>query len=482
MRLGRMLTLADLLSELAPGVAAAGAVDIPIHQVYIDSRQVVANSLFVALKGEHHDGHAFVESAFDAGATVALVERAIDGVTILDTVEDCVPRRIVPPVAVLVPDSLSALQRLARARRLGMPDLRVVGVTGSVGKTTTKEAIASVLSQRYKTLKNAGNLNNEIGLPLTLMALEDAHEVAVLEMGMYALGEIALLCNLAGPQVGVVTNVGPTHLERLGTIDHVAQAKAELIMALPKSGVAILNGDDPRVWAMRGKAQARVLTFGLGENNDIRGVQITSEGLDGTTFVAECKALDQWGVPSAEQPLRLAALGHHAVMAALAAVAVGLVEGLGWCEIAQGLATQGQGLRLVAERGPKGVTLLDDTYNASPASCAAALQVLARLPGRHVAVLGDMLELGAYENEGHLEVGGLCGGVVNLLIAVGQRGHLIAEGALGAGLLPSAVHTVSSKEQALKILSEELQPGDTVLVKGSRGMAMETMVEALREC
>lgn len=256
-----VLTLAEVLADLAPSLVVEGADGVTLRDVCIDSRRAGAGFLFVALRGEHRDGHDYVAAAFEAGAAVALVERAVDAGSLIDTVHGRAPRILRAPVAVVVPDSLGALQRLARGRRLAHPDLRVVGVTGSVGKTTAKGAIASVLAQRYATLSSPGNYNNEIGLPLTLMGLKPEHERVVLEMGMYALGEIVLLCDIARPQIGVVTNVGPTHLERLGTLERIAQAKAELPQSLPAEGVAILNGDDPRVRAMRESTKARVVTL-----------------------------------------------------------------------------------------------------------------------------------------------------------------------------------------------------------------------------
>ena len=255
------LNLADLMAELAPSWQVEGAQQIPIRHVCIDSRQAGCGALFVALRGERSDGHEYVGAAFQAGATVALVERPTAEAAVIDTVQRCAPASVEAPVMVVVPDALQALQLVARGLRLARPDLRVVGVTGSVGKTTTKEAIAFVLAQHYRTLKNAGNFNNEIGLPLTLMQLDD-HQYAVLEMGMYTLGEIRTLCALAQPQIGVVTNVGPVHLERLGSVERVADAKAELVEALPEDGVAVLNGDDPLVRGMRARTRASAVTRG----------------------------------------------------------------------------------------------------------------------------------------------------------------------------------------------------------------------------
>jgi len=355
----------------------------------------------------------------------------------------------------------------------------VVGVTGSVGKTTTKEAIASVLGQKYCVLKSEGNHNNEIGLPLTLMSLDDRHSHAVLEMGMYDLGEIALLCRIARPDVGVVTNVLPIHLERLGTIEKIAEAKSELPAALVSGGVAVLNGDDQRVAAMPLEEGVTRLLCGLGENNHVRAIEIENLGLEGVRFTARVSGLQDLAVEDAEYKLQTSTIGRHTVNAALLAVAVGFVEGLSWEQIAAGLLAQGHGLRLVPRTGRDGVRILDDSYNASPASVKAALDVLAEMPGRRVAVLGDMLELGALEETGHRQVGKHCFGRVDYLVAVGSRARLLAEAAIGAGLPTNQVQQVASAVEAVQALADVVQTGDVVLVKGSHSVGLEICVEAL---
>jgi len=331
------------------------------------------------------------------------------------------------------------------------------------------------------TLKSEGNHNNEIGLPLTLASLRAEHHAAVLEMGMYDLGEIAALCRIAQPTIGVVTNVGPAHLERLGTIERIATAKAELVQALPSDGLAVLNGDDARVRAMARQTAARAFTFGLGADNDVRATHVAPLGLRGVRFGVEASAavrpVEQ--APSAELELR--ALGAHAVMGALPAIAIGLAQGLNWTQVAAGLLAQGQGLRLIPVRGRGGTHLLDDAYNASPASMIAALDVLRDLPGRRVAVLGDMLELGAYEEEGHRAVGCDAATAVDVLVTVGTRAEGIARGAREAGLDAAAVRSVASADGAVAVLNELLRPGDMILIKASHSMGLEVVVQALRE-
>jgi UDP-N-acetylmuramoyl-tripeptide--D-alanyl-D-alanine ligase len=474
--------LAELLDALAPGLGSTpGALDVMVRRVCIDSRQASAGSLFVAFKGERVDGHDYVAQAFAAGAVAALVERPVTGGAWIDTGRGEAGGPIVAPVEVIVSDALAALQAWARARRAARPDVMVVGVTGSVGKTTTKEAIAAVLREGMVTLKSEGNHNNEIGLPLTLMELEPHHQCAVLEMGMYALGEIAALCAIAQPTIGVVTNVGPTHLERLGTIARIATAKEELVRALPEDGWAVLNGDDARVRAMAAATPASVVTYGLEVGNAVRATDVAAQGLEGVTFRAEATSAVRGAGQEPHRDIVLRALGRHAVMAALPAIAIGLVQGLSWEQIQAGLLAQGQGLRLTPRRGRGGTTVFDDAYNASPASMLAALDVLKDLPGRRVAVLGDMLELGAYDAEGHREVGRRAAEAVDVLLTVGVRAQRIAQGARAVGLDASAVRCCYRAGEAMRALEALLRPGDYVLIKASRSMGLEALVDALVE-
>lgn len=455
-----------------------GAENVRLEGVCIDSRQAREGSLFVALPGERTDGHFYVQQAFAAGARAALIQQEVPGVLTLAP-DAPWPGRIQTPIALRVENTLIALQRLAKAHRREYPHLRVIGVTGSVGKTTAKEVIAALLQQRFVTLKNEGNANNEIGLPLTLLTLTPHHERAVLEMAMYALGEIALLCDLAQPILGVVTNVGPTHLERLGSIERIAQAKAELVQALPPEGLAILNGDDPRVRAMGALTRAPSITFGLGPENDLRALNVQTLGLEGIAFEIEIRT-ERFPTAPRRASLRTPLLGRHAVMPALAAIAVGLAEGLDWATISRGLEQMSTGPRLVPKHLQNGILLLDDTYNASPASCQAALDLLSSITGRHIAVLGDMLELGEYEERAHREVGAMCAAHrVARLITVGERARWVAEGAREAGLPAENILKTSTNQEALALLKEIVREGDIVLIKGSRGMAMEEIVRAL---
>lgn len=469
------LTLGDLWNALGTGPwPAQQTADLAFADVVVDSRLAVQDSLFVALRGEETDGHLFVGDAFRRGARAALVERRVDDCAKLVDVRGELqsPLTVAESICFLVPDALKGLQCLAAHWRRQHAQCRVVGITGSVGKTTTKELIASVLSRQYTTLKSLGNYNNEIGLPLTMLRIHPGVRWVVQEMGMYALGEIAELAEIAVPEIGVVTNVGPTHLERLGAIDSIAQAKAELVQALPPDGLAVLNGDDERVRDMATLTSAkRVLFYGLQPHNDLWADKVETRGLEGLWMRFH------YGDQSVHA--RLPILGRHSAYGALAAAAVGLSLGLAWEEIILGLRDETAQLRLMVVPGMRGTTIVDDTYNASPDSTAAALNLLAELNGRKVAVLGDMLELGSYEVEGHQLVGRRAADVVSILVTVGDLGRLIAEEALKVGMPTSAVHTVEDNDAAVRVLDRVLAEGDLVLVKGSRGMAMENVVAEL---
>ncbi|MBT4511890.1 MAG: UDP-N-acetylmuramoyl-tripeptide--D-alanyl-D-alanine ligase, partial [Chloroflexi bacterium] len=344
-----MLTLADILHALVD--QRPEWAKMVITDAVVDSRQVIPGALFVAMPGEHVDGHDFVRNAFNQGASIALVQRDLSAeVSTLDLRSDqkadlsSTPKI---PLALRVENTLSALQKIAKYWRQ-QQDIRVIGITGSVGKSTTKELVATVLEQRFSTLKNAGNLNNEIGLPLTLLRLSPGHRRAVLEMGLYVPGEIALLCDLAQPQVGVITNVGTVHAERAGSQEAIAQGKAELIEALPPApdGVAILNYDDLWVREMAEKTQARVFYYGLDPQADLWADQVEGLGLDGIRFRLHYR--------NEVLHLRVPLIGRHSVHTALRAAAVGLIEGLSWQEIIGGLRSGHTQLRLVAVRTSSG--------------------------------------------------------------------------------------------------------------------------------
>ena len=483
-----MLTLADVLEALTG--TRIEAATLVINEAAIDSRQVIPGAMFVALPGERTDGHNFVGEAFKNGAGLALIEHDLPPelarqFPIFDVrsprqhgnsglAEITLPSNLIngKPLCLRVESTLEALQSIAGFYRRKQ-HLRVIGITGSVGKSTTKELVAQVLAQRYCTLKNAGNLNNEIGLPLTLLRLTPGHQRAVLEMGFYVPGEIALLCHLAQPSVGVLTNIGTVHAERAGSQEMIARGKAELVQALPPDGVAILNYDDPWVRPMAQQTHARILYYGMSPEADLWADQVESMGLEGIRF--------RMHFQNEVLHLRVPLIGQHSVHTALRAAAVGLVENLTWGEIIDGLRQAHAQLRLVAVRARSGALLLDDSYNASPESTLAALNLLNELEGRRVAVLGEMLELGPYERQGHEIVGARAAEVSHRLVVVGERARIIAEAALRAGLAQRAITWVSGVPEAIQLLNQELNEGDVVLIKGSHGLRMDRIVNALEE-
>jgi UDP-N-acetylmuramoyl-tripeptide--D-alanyl-D-alanine ligase len=451
------LTAAEIAT--VTGGRLVRASDRPIRGGAVDSRQVEPGALFAALPGDRTDGHLFVGDAIAAGAAAVLVREASPAIVAAAEANDV--------AVVVVPDTLLALHAVAAAWRTRFSPL-VVGVTGSIAKTSTKEAIATVLAGRFTVLKSEGNQNNEVGLPLTVLRMAPEHEVAVLEMGMYVGGEIAQLAAIGKPHIGVVTSVRGVHLSRIGTIEAVERAKGELIEALPSDGTAVLNADDPRVLRMRRRTAARALTYGFAARADVRAEEIVSAGLAGMRFVLVA--------PAGRVEISTPALGRHGVHNGLAAAAVGLAAGLDLQAIETGLRRGWQAEhRDQIVRAP-GLTILDDSYNASPASMLAALELLATLPGRHVAVLGEMLELGEAHARGHLEVGRAAARQADLVVVVGQGAAGIARGASALG---EAVVAVADREAALAVLRERLRPGDAVLVKGSRGAALESIVESL---
>jgi UDP-N-acetylmuramoyl-tripeptide--D-alanyl-D-alanine ligase len=490
-------TLWQALTGELPPLALA---PLPIQRAVLDSRDARPGDLFAALAGENTDGHNFLESVMASGARAIISEdRGLDiaearGVAIIDCrtgrteQRPTFPENAVQgePLVYIVDDAVDALQRLGGFQRMHRcrSDLRVIGITGSVGKTTTKEVAAAVLRQRFNVYHSPGNLNSDEGLPLALMGLGDEYEYSVLEMGMTYLGEIQRLSELARPQVGVITNIAPVHLSRLGSIERIQQAKAELVRALPhadEGGTAILNWDDPLVREMTDWTEARVFRYGLTSDADLWADQIESAGMDGIHFRFHHQPRSGASVETLH--VRVPLLGRHSVHTALRAAAVGLVEGLSWAEIVAGLQDLPSQLRLVVIPGINGSTIIDDTYNASPASTIAALNLLADLApdsgGRRVAVLGDMRELGNMTDDGHKMVGRRAAGVVDLLVTVGELGRCIADEAMVAGLSQEKLEVMSNADEAIALLSEQLQPDDMVLVKGSRAVGMEQIVAAL---
>jgi UDP-N-acetylmuramoyl-tripeptide--D-alanyl-D-alanine ligase len=454
---------------LAAGGRVVRASPLPIVGGAVDSRRVRAGNCFFALPGERTDGHEFLVQAKAAGAAALVVSRRLD-----DELLERLWSDGEGPSIVAVEDGLRALQAAGRAWRRRFSPL-VVGVTGSLAKTSTKEQVAEVMSERWNVLRNEGNENNEIGLPLTLLRLAPKHEAAVLEMGMYVPGDIAHLAALAEPRIGVVTAVRGTHLSRAGSLDAIERGKRELVEALPSGGTAVLNADDPRVARMAGSLPAgvHVLRYGFTEAADVTAMDVESRGVAGMRYVLRAGGEEL----AVESP----ALGRHSVHNGLAAAAVGIAAGLDIATIAHGLTRP---LRLahrstLLELGEW--RILDDTYNAAPDSMVAALDLLATLPGRRIAVLGEMLELGDAAREAHRAVGAHAAARTDRLIAVGSTAPDYVAGASTAGMAPASISGVADVDAALAVLLRDLRPGDVVLLKGSRGAALDVLVDKLRD-
>ena len=470
-----MLTLADALEAITTFRPQAVSV---ITEAVIDSRQTIPGSLFVATPGEKVDGHDYIADAFKKGASFALIQRDVDAsfrtfdLRTVTSADSYLGFDLTSPLCLRVDNTVSALQLIARFWRRQL-DLRVIGITGSVGKSTTKEMVAEVLNTRYRTLKSPGNLNNEIGLPMTMTRLSSGYQHAVMEMGFYVPGEIAFLCDIALPQIGVVTNIGTVHAERAGSQEAIARGKAELVQALPPApeGVAILNFDDPWVRQMEEKTKARVFFYGLSPEAHLWADKVEGLGLEGIRF--------RMHYQGETLHVRIPLIGRHSVHTALRAAAVGLVEGMNWQEILEGLSQGHTQLRLVAVRSEGGALILDDTYNASPESMLAALNLLDELDGRKVAVLGDMLELGPYERGGHEMVGLRAGQVANVLLTLGERAHFIAEAARRGNGKKKTIVEFDEFEPLLEWLKNNLTSKDVVLIKGSHGLRMDRITSAL---
>lgn len=443
------------------GCLLQGSPEAEVSGISIDSRTAMPGQLFFALPGSRTDGHLHVGEAMDRGAAAVISAQ--------------LPAAVDRPL-IMVADTLQALQDLAgHYRRLFSAP--VVAVTGSTGKTTTKDLIAGVLGTGFRVLKTEGNQNNEIGLPLTLLRLDRGCGAVVLELAMRGRGEIAALCRLSRPDIGVITNIGKTHMERLGSQREIAAAKGELLEALPPGGCAVLNGEDPWQRRLARRCKCEVIFYGRAGRYTVNARQITVQGLRGVEFLLH--------TPQGEAPVRLPLPGRHNVSNALAAAAVGHRLGLLPEQIAGGLeAASLTGMRLEIRQGIRGSTVIDDTYNASPASVRAALQLLAEAPGRGraIVVLGDMYELGAGAAAEHRSVGEYAAELnLDHLSTVGELAREIALGARAAGLPGQRISVFADKPEAIAFMRDYVRSGDVILIKGSRGARMEEIVASLVE-
>ncbi|HEY7625052.1 MAG TPA: UDP-N-acetylmuramoyl-tripeptide--D-alanyl-D-alanine ligase [Candidatus Limnocylindria bacterium] len=421
-----------------------------------DSRIVEPGAVFFALR-DQRDGHDFVADAFARGAGAAVVERPI-------------PDLPDAALVVQVPDVHIALRRIADQLRDAHP-IPAVGITGNVGKTTTKEAAAAALGARYRVLRTEASFNNEIGVPLTFLGIEPSHEVAVIELGFYVPGEIADLCKLVRPRVGVITRIPdvPVHFSRTPSVEAIALGKAELIEALPEDGLALLNADDPRVRALAPRTKARVTLFGEADDAALRASDVRANGIDGLRFTAHADGR------TAE--VRLPLPGRHLVTSALAAIGAATALGVPLDEAVVALATMDAPAHRMNVRRAADFTVIDDSYNASPSAVMAALDVLGSVKTRRIAVIGDMLELGTLSADAHEAVGRAAVSRTDVLVGVGELARTIVSAARAGGL--AETHVVADGAEALVLLRRIARPGDTVLVKGSHSLALDRLADAL---
>jgi len=474
-----MFTLNDVLQGNAGRVSLLSSQspdpDMVFHSAHHDSRQISAGDLFIAIKGARVDGHRFIAAVAQAGALGALCSE---------------PSTDVPPdfIQIVVPDVVEALQATARVRTQRQEHTTLIGITGSNGKTSTKEAIATVLSHKAPTLKTQASYNNEIGYPLTLLRLEPEHRYAVLEMGAQWVGELAWLCRtIANPNWSLITNVGTSHLEFFKSQERIAIAKSELVQALTSDGIAILNYDDLNVRNMSTKTQARVLYYGLEDGAQVRASSIAGDTLFGRSFTLSYQ--------KQQRHVQLRLPGEHGILIALAAAAVGCAAEMPLDEIGAALETlapaKGRG---EIKPGPNGSTIVDDTYNANRQSIAAITSAMhdASLPpeSKRWAIVGDIFELGPFAQEEHQMSGEIMARNVDYLLALGDEARFYVEGALKAGMPTKNAHYLradvensseleANKQTIAEMLKRDVKKGDLVLIKGSRGMRMETLLDML---
>lgn len=475
-----MIKLSEVIATLSP--SRPGSIDKTITQAVVDSRNAVENSLFVAIKGSNTDGHDYVGNAFKQGAIAALIEHPLADPSIdmimVDTnqmvTEETVNliRESGKPVCFLVRDTVAALQTIAAFIRR-RSNAKFIGITGTFGKTTTKELIAQVLEASFKTQKSEGNHNNEIGLPLSLVALKPDTEMMVLEMGFYIPGEIKLLCDIAHPTIGVLTNIGAVHAERAGSLETIAKGKGELVEALPSApeGVAIINDDDPFLRQFDKRTTAQVFRYGSSPTCDLWAGDLKSDGLNGIELTLH------YGQHA--KRVKSTLLGEHSMYTVLRAAATGLVCGLDLDTIAKAMAKGSNQLRLTPKKLANGTLIIDDSYNAGPDSTIAALKLLCEIPGRHIAILGDMLELGQYEFDGHQRVGKTAAECADDLFTFGERARTIASSAKDEGLDKIQSYSQEQIDLLIANLLSHIQGNEAILVKGSFGMGMKRIVNAL---
>ena len=455
-----MLTLnISEIIEATGGQLVSGKAEVIVTGISTDSRRINEGCLFIPLTGERFNGHDYINKALEEGAAAVLTQQDESGA------EGCSFIRVM--------DTSKALRDLAAwyRKKFSIP---FVGITGSVGKTSTKDMIACVVGSKLNVLKTEGNLNNEIGVPLTIFNLDETHEAAILEMGMSGAGEIGRLTAIIKPDVAVITNIGISHIEKLGSRQNILKAKLEILEALNPDGPVVLNGDDALLAGMKDFLKFRTVLYGMDEGVDYRACNINSHGESGTFFDIT--------LGGREYNIHIPVPGAHNVHNALAAVAVGCELGIPMKDIIKGIAGFSPSKMRMDILSFNGMKIINDVYNASPNSMEAGINVLSEigLENRKIAVLGDMLELGEWAEKAHFDVGkysSVAG--IDQIIAVGSNARFIADGALSAGHSEEMVRYFQSNTEALDYLQKNLGPGDVILVKGSRGMKMEEIVKGL---
>jgi UDP-N-acetylmuramoyl-tripeptide--D-alanyl-D-alanine ligase len=456
----------DEVLKATGGVLLQGKGNTSFQGISTDSRTIIEGELFIALRGPHFDGHHFAQEALKKRAGGVVIEK--------DKVGDIRWNGYKSRAVIVVKDTLRALGDLARERRRKY-QTPVVGLTGSNGKTTTKDMISGCLETTFPILKTEANFNNLIGLPLTLLRLTEKERMVVLEMGMNVPGEIRRLTEIAEPDVGLITNIEKVHLEGMGSLERIKEEKGELFRRMRKDGTILVNQDDPRVIELANEFPGQKITFGIEHPSDVMAKEIRLRGTEGTSFTLLMEG------ETTEIALRL--LGRHFVSNALSAVAIASLFGIELEKAKNALEHfQPSPMRMGMVRLKEGVTLVNDAYNANPKSMALALEILSEMKGkgRAVAVLGDMLEMGDFSVEVHQMLGERVGELsIDFLLALGEEAPVVVESAIRHGLDPKKARVVESHSEAVSILRQEIRNGDWILVKGSRRMGMEKIVEGL---
>ncbi len=454
------------IARITGGEILHGAPGAPFTKVAIDSRKVELGDLFGALVGERSDGHDFVVQVFQKGAGGAIIEHPVE--ELLGVLESEDPAGKFGLIK--AGSTVKALQALAAAYRRELP-ATVIGITGSVGKTSTKDMVCSVLATTFETYGNPGNLNSHIGLPLAVLAMDSSPEYAVLEMAMRARGEITELCAIARPRIGILTDISMSHVGVLGSIEEIAASKSEILQSLPDDGLAIVSGDNEWTRKVSGKARCKVIFYGLSEGCDVRAEDVRTMGAEGSEFTVR--------VSGEPVRFRLKVPGIHQVHNALAAVAVGVNTGIACEKVREGLEHASMSPMRLDVRTHGGITVIDDAYNASPKSMRAALDLLSVTgDGRKVAVLGDMLEMGSYGPAAHREVGAYARSKASYLACSGELAKEIRAGWDATGTMGSS-SWFPDKASLQEFVKGFVREGDTCLVKASRGMGFESVVAVL---